>query len=97
MEKTTCTVGQLFGWYMRTEQWAEDWQTTNALMEETKEEIVHAQDDGQDGMSHLKFLKENENEEIQLETTETEYDDFDIKFSIKDRTYILCASVPPFN
>ena len=61
-QKATATVGEFFTWYVGPE-WKEDSLTTNSMMVDN----VHAQDDGENGMTILKFLAEHENYIIEIE------------------------------
>lgn len=95
MEKTICTIGELFSWYMGIPEWHEDWQTTNSMICQIGEgEVTHCQDDDEDGMSHLRFLKDHENETIEIESDESDQGDYDLIFSIKDRTYTVQSLNP---
>ena len=89
----TCTINELFTWYMGPE-WYEDWQTTNVMSLLIDNKLIHCQDDDEDGMSHLRFLKDHENETIEIESSEINEGDFDLIFSIKDRTYTVQSLNP---
>ena len=94
MENTViCTINELFTWYMGPE-WYEDWQTTNVMSHLIDNKLIHCQDDGEDGMSHLRFLKENENEIIKVETNYCEDSYYDLGFIIKDIFYSVQSIYP---
>jgi hypothetical protein len=58
------TVAEVMNWYAG-DDWDKGWQTTNTMtVHDPNGKLGHAQDDGEDGMSHLRDLKAAENEEI---------------------------------
>lgn len=60
------TVAEFFNWYTGPD-WADDWQTTNTMAIEYPDgHSDHAQDDGENGMTHLMDLKAAENEKIMV-------------------------------
>lgn len=61
---TKATVTDIMNWY-NGHDWYKDWQTTNTMtVQDTDGNMEHAQDDNEDGMSHLRDLKAAENEEV---------------------------------
>ena len=75
------SVGELMHWYAG-EDWDKDWQTTNTMTVDDE----HAQDDGEDGMSHLRDLKANEMEEVEVEVEEDEQG-YEVSFVVGGKEY----------
>lgn len=85
-QTATATVGEFFTWYAGPE-WKEDWQTTNTMTVDN----VHAQDDGENGMTILKFLAEHENSIIEIEG-EFVICAIDIEFQVDGKEIMVQAS-----
>ena len=94
MEDVKCTVGELLTWYAGDPNWHEDWQTTDTMGYLVGNKEVHCQDDGENGMSHLRFLKENENELIEVESIDYEDSYYDIYFIVKGKFYSMQSILP---
>lgn len=97
-EKVTnkTTVSEFMNWYAGPD-WYEDWQTTNVMdVADSHGEHAHAQDDGEEGMSHLRDLKAAETEEIDV-TCEDYGNAWDCSFTLPSngKTYTV-QSVDPF-
>ncbi len=84
-QQATATVGEFFTWYQGSD-WKSDWQTTNAMMVDR----VHAQDDGQHGVSVLQFLAEHEDTIIEIEG-EFVTCAFDLEFELAGKEFLVQA------
>lgn len=94
MENVKCTVDQLLTWYMGNPNWHEDWQTTNTMGHLVGHKEVHCQDDGEKGMSHLRFLHENKDELIEVENIDWENTYYDLDFIVKGKCYSMQSIYP---
>jgi len=82
----TCTVDEFFSWYAADYNWYDDWQVTNTMSVNGK----HAQDDGQDGQTWLDFLKEHQDEQIEVVSEELSGSgDWELSFDLLDRRFSL--------
>jgi len=89
-EPIITTVDELFTWYSG-DDWANDWQTTNTMAVNRE----HAQDDGEDGMTHLKVLENHAQDEINVQYTD-EVGAYDVWFTLDGDEYSIQSVFIPF-
>ena len=81
MKKKKATVNELLTWYSGPD-WKTDWQTTNTMIIDG----VHAQDESEDGLEALAFLRRHENDEVEVIGIE-DPSSWDLEFTLEGRLF----------
>ena len=86
------TVDEFMTWYAGSPEWAEDWQITNVMAVNG----THAQEDGEDGMTHLVNLFDFKNNPITVYQNRFRAGDWDLSFEIGGNEYSIQSGVRAF-
>jgi len=86
------TVDEFMTWYAGTPEWMDDWQTSNVM----EVNGVHAQEDGEDGMTHLERLSDYKKNRITVYQNRFRPGDWELSFEIGNSEYSLQSGVRAF-
>lgn len=87
------TVDEFMTWYAATPEWDKDWQTSNVM----EVNGVHAQEDGQDGRTHLAKLSDLRANPITISQSRFRPGDWDLSFELNGDEYSLQSAVQAFS
>ena len=87
------TVDEFMTWYYGDESWEDDWQAANVMEVNDK----HAQEDGENGMTHLRSLSDNKQEKIEIYQNQFRPGDWDIFFKVGEDEISFQSAVRAFS